>query len=96
MEEEKETVPLVSHGYPRQPDVTVVTYAPPGENQNMNDLPFCSPFMVFFFLGFIFPICMFGGMAGLASKKPHEYWIGKLSAIFCGIFICSILLMLVL
>ena len=50
----------------------------------VDEQPFCSPFLVLFFLGmFVSPCFHLCAMGGLRSNRTHEYFAGKLSAIAC-------------
>lgn len=79
--------PLMHHDNPFEtnvPRIMFLTDAP--DERPLNEMPFCSPFMVFFVMGiFLSPIWFIAGMAGLCSQKPHEYFVGKLSALICGV-----------
>ena len=49
--------------------------------------PVCNVYFLFFFSGlFISPLLLIGGMFGVYSDKPYEFWAGKASAIACMVY----------
>ena len=66
------------------------------EDNSLDEQPFCSPFLVLFFLGiFVSPCFHLCAMGGLSSRRSHEYFAGKLSAIACLISVVGIIILVV-
>ena len=100
--------PLLQSGYPAggqaanpsQPVAQSVLQYPdnrvafPAERIRVNDEPFCSAYLVLFFLGlFITPLFHLCAMCGLRSEHTHEYFAGKISAITCLITLIFIVIL---
>ena len=89
MEEEKETplLPATTRPYTAPPQsIAVEARSTDGkvESHDEEALPFCSKYLVFFFLGlFVCPLFLVFGMLGLEAKERHKIWAGKVSSVVC-------------